>query len=68
MASIASCRANTLEQWEWFRDILTRIPRATNPEDLLADRWLQSHPQHRWTIADRRKPLAMSPKFVSRWP
>ena len=55
MSLIASCKANHVEPWAWLRDVLTHIPRGTSLEQLLPDKWLQTHPQHRWTIADRRK-------------
>lgn len=55
MSLIASCKANHVEPWAWLRDILTELPRGTTPDSLLPDLWLQAHPQHRWTIAERRK-------------
>ena len=55
MSLIASCKANHVEPWAWLRAILTELPRGTALEPLLPDKWLQTHPQHRWTIADRRK-------------
>lgn len=55
MSLIASCKANDVEPWAWLNDVLTQLPQAASPEALLPDRWLQTHPQHRWTIAQRRR-------------
>jgi len=53
----ASCKANAVEPFAYLRDVLTRMP--TQPADqfdeLLPDRWLQDHPQHRWNIDDIRR-------------
>ena len=54
MSLIASCKTNHVEPWTWLRDVLTHIPRGTALEQLLPGKWLKTHPQHRWTIADRR--------------
>ena len=54
MSLIASCKHNRVEPWTYLRDVFTRLPQGRELEALLPDRWLQSHPQHRWTIADRR--------------
>jgi transposase len=55
LSLVASCKRNQVEPWAWLRDVLTRIARGESVEQFLPDIWLQSHPQHRWTIADRRK-------------
>ena len=55
MSLIASCKANHVEPWAWLRDVITELPKGTAHENLLPDRWLDSHPQHRWTIADQRR-------------
>lgn len=55
MSLIAGCKANHVEPWAWLRDVLTQLPRGAAPEQLLPDIWLKQNPQHRWTIADRRK-------------
>jgi transposase len=55
MTLIASCKANCVEPWAWLRDVLIQLPLGTPLESLLPNRWLESHPQHRWAIADRRK-------------
>lgn len=57
---IASCKANQVEPWAYLRDIFTRLPAlpAEEPElldQLLPDRWLQAHPQHRWNIDQLRR-------------
>ena len=55
MSLIASCKASEVEPWAWLNDVLTQIPRGASPDTLLPDVWLQTHPQHRWTIAERRR-------------
>jgi transposase len=55
MSLIASCKANHVEPWAWLRDVLKQLPMGASPESLLPDVWLQHNPQHRWTIAERRK-------------
>jgi transposase len=64
---IASARANQVEPWAWLRDVFTRLPLlavattsdlAIDPavlDELLPDRWLQTHPTHRWQINDLRQ-------------
>jgi transposase len=70
MSLIASCKHNRVEPQAYLRDVFTRLPQLapqspdisasrTIPQNdlaaLLPDRWLAEHPQHRWTIADRRQ-------------
>jgi transposase len=55
MSLIASCKANLVEPWAWLKDVLIQLPLGTSPESLLPPAWVQTHPQHRWTIAERRK-------------
>lgn len=64
---IASAKANQVEPWAWLRDVFTRLPLlaiattsdlAIDPallDELLPDRWLQTHPTHRWQINDLRQ-------------
>lgn len=57
---IASCKANQVEPWAYLRDVFTQLPAlpAEEPErldQLLPDRWLQAHPQHRWNIDEIRR-------------
>ncbi len=55
---VASCKANHVEPFAYLRDLFTRLPAVTTPDQLdalLPDRWLQANPQHRWDIADQRK-------------
>ncbi len=62
---IASCKANQVEPWAYLRDVFTRLPAlpADDPElpnqnlldQLLPDRWLLAHPQHRWNIDEIRR-------------
>ena len=55
MSLIATCKANLVEPWAWLKDVLTQLPRGVSLESLLPHNWLLSHPQHRWTIAERRQ-------------
>lgn len=55
MSLIARCKSNHVEPWTWLRDVLTELPKGAAPEQFLPDRWLTTHPQHRWAIADQRK-------------
>ena len=55
---IASCKENLVEPWAYLRDVFTRLPQGLSDEqllELLPDRWLQAHPEHRWTIAEVRR-------------
>lgn len=55
MTLIATCKANLVEPWAWLKDVLIQLPHGVPLESLLPNTWLASHPQHRWTIAERRK-------------
>jgi transposase len=55
MSMIATCKANLVEPWAWLKDVLTQLPLGTPLESLLPNIWLASHPEHRWSIAERRK-------------
>jgi len=62
MSLIASCKDNRVEPWAYLRDLFTQLPTLVcvdgdlaELDSLLPDRWLAAHPQHRWTIADRRQ-------------
>lgn len=55
MSLIASCKANLVEPWAWLKDVLIQLPLGATPESLLPNTWLVSHPEHRWTVAERRK-------------
>lgn len=55
MSLIASSKASSVEPWAWLKAVLTNLPRGAALDSLLPDAWLQTHPQHRWTIADQRK-------------
>lgn len=52
---IASGKANHVEPWARLRDVLIQLPLGATLELLLPNTWLMSHPEHRWTIAERRK-------------
>jgi len=54
---VASCKANQVEPFAYLRDIFTRLPDqpAESLDELLPDRWLASHPSHRWLIDDLRR-------------
>lgn len=55
MSLIASCKANLVEPWAWLKDVLIQLPLGATLDSLLPNIWLVSHPEHRWTIAERRK-------------
>jgi hypothetical protein len=55
MSMIATCKANLVEPSAWLKDVLTQLPLGTPLESLLPNTWLASHPEHRWSIAGRRK-------------
>lgn len=55
MSLIASCKENRVEPWAYLRDLFTRLPQTADLQSLLPNHWLEAHPQHRWTIADRRQ-------------
>jgi hypothetical protein len=55
MTLIASCKANLVEPWAWLKDVLIQLPLGKPLESLLPGTWLITHPQHRWTIAERRR-------------
>ena len=54
MSLVASCKANRVEPWAYLKHLLTELPQGASLDSLLPDRWLKSHPEHRWTIADQR--------------
>ena len=58
MSLVASCKVNHVEPHAYIKDLLTCLahkPATDELLQLLPDQWLQSHPEHRWLIADRRK-------------
>ena len=55
MSLIASCKANLVEPWAWLKDVLIQLPLGATLESLLPNNWLVPHPEHRWTIAERRR-------------
>jgi transposase len=61
MSLVASAKANQVEPWAWLREVFARLPllgpspSAEELSPLLPDRWLETHPEHRWHIADQRK-------------
>ena len=56
MSLVASCKNNSVEPWAYLEDVLKRLATGeSNLDELLPDRWLETHPQHRWSIADDRK-------------
>jgi len=60
MSLVASCKANRVEPWAYLSDLFICLPMlgdsptAEQLEDLLPNRWLARHPEHRWQIADIR--------------
>ena len=57
MSLVASAKANQVEPWHWLRDLFVKLPATPSSEldSLLPDRWLESHPEHRWNIDDIRR-------------
>jgi transposase len=55
MSLVGSCKENQVEPWAYLRSIFTQLPADPGLEQLLPDRWLADHPEHRWRIADQRK-------------
>ena len=55
MTLVGSCKENEVEPWAYLRDVFEKLPQDADLESLLPDRWLASHPQHRWQIAERRR-------------
>ncbi len=57
----ASCKANGVEPFAYLRDLFARLPLlgdspdAAQLDELLPDRWLAAHPEHRWQIDDLRR-------------
>ena len=53
---LQSCKQNQVEPWAYLRDIFDRLPRlgqtptVAKLDELLPDRWLQSHPDCVWQI------------------
>jgi transposase len=64
----ASCKANCVEPFAYLRDIFVRLPLLGDSpnthqlDELLPDRWLAAHPQHRWWVDDLRRAERRSPK------
>jgi transposase len=54
---VATCKATAVEPWAYLRDLFTRLPSLPDDQldELLPDRWLTIHPQHRWHIDDLRR-------------
>lgn len=48
---IASCKANQVEPFAYLRDVFASLAEPDHElENLLPDRWLAAHPEHRWQI------------------
>jgi transposase len=64
----ASCKANCVEPFAYLRDIFACLPllgdspSAEQLDELLPDRWLAAHPEHRWAIDDLRRAERRPPK------
>ena len=54
---VATCKANAVEPWAYLRNLFARLPALPDDQldELLPDRWLTTHPQHRWHIDDLRR-------------
>jgi transposase len=57
LSLVASAKANQVEPWAWLEDLFTHLPAtpADALDHLLPDRWLATHPQHRWQIDALRR-------------
>ncbi len=58
MTFVASCKVNHVEPYAYIKDVLTCLahkPATDELLQLLPDQWTQSHPEHRFLIADGRK-------------
>ena len=55
---VASCKANQLDPFAYlhclFRELPSRARDKADLDDLLPDRWLAEHPEHRWHIDELR--------------
>ena len=54
---VASCKANQLEPFAYLQALFRELPARdddANLDDLLPDRWLATHPEHRWHIDELR--------------
>ena len=54
---VASCKANQLEPFAYLQALFRELPARrddANLDDLLPDRWLAAHPEHRWHIDELR--------------
>lgn len=64
----ASCKANCVEPFAYLRDLFARLPLLGDSPDpmqldeLLPDRWLAAHPDHRWWIDNLRRAERRPPK------
>ena len=57
---VASCKANLVEPFAYLRALCRELParrgdKPANLDDLLPDRWLPSHAEHRWQIDELRQ-------------
>ena len=57
LSLVSRAKSNQVEPWAWLKDLFTRLPRtsADQLDELLPDRWLKAHPEHRWRIDDLRR-------------
>jgi transposase len=54
---IASCKANQVEPFAYLQSLFRELPRSGSDselDELLPDRYLASHPEHRWQIDELR--------------
>jgi transposase len=55
---VASCKDNGVEPWAYLRGVFARMARQPGDDELdqlLPERWLEAHPEHRWNIAETRR-------------
>ena len=54
---VASCKANQVEPFAYLQSLFRELPRLGSDaklDELLPDRYLASHPEHRWQIDELR--------------
>jgi transposase len=55
---VATCKACGVEPGAYLTDLFRTLPTVTSPDDIAAflpDRWLTTHPEHRWHIDQLRQ-------------
>jgi hypothetical protein len=61
MGMVQTCKRNGVEPWGYLKNIfeilpgLGKVPKSSDLDRLLADRWLIEHPEHVWQIDKIRR-------------